>query len=100
MTLAETLSSGDAEAVPVDAAAPEPADCAASPGAPDPARAIDARIRDAISAPRIVFLLGARITGSSFRLLGRIRFVLSPSILLWPSRGNRCPPPADQLRRR
>ena len=52
-----------------------------------PARAIAARNRAANSAPAIVFRLGARITDSPFRLSGRIRFVLLPSILLGRRKG-------------
>jgi hypothetical protein len=52
-----------------------------------PASAIAARNRAANRAPAIVFRLGARITESPFRVSGRIRFVLAPSILLWPSKG-------------
>src|SRR5262245_50610557 len=54
-----------------------------------PARAIAVRNRAANSAPAIAFRLGADITESPFRISGRIRFVLVPSILLWPSEGNR-----------
>src|SRR5213592_337096 len=65
------------------------ADCADVPERLFPARAIAARNSAANSAPAIVFRLGARITESPFRSSGRIRFVLLPSILLWPSEGNR-----------
>jgi hypothetical protein len=55
---------------------PEPFDCAASPVTLDPAKAIEARNSDAITAPPIVFLLRARITAPP---LQRFRTGLSPA---------------------
>src|SRR5512133_1111342 len=66
---------------------PEPVACVVGPERLFPAMAIEARNSAANSIPLSVFLLGARITATPFRVSGRFRFVLAPSILLWPSTG-------------